>query len=127
MLVGNLAKYDDLIGMPFLKQQEARIECGGLTIDFPKHGTRINCTPTSGHIRAAVITTEDIMSQHPDVFLEVIPEGLPPLRKINHEIGLIPRKDLGTLPTYSIPERWAKAMSTWIKEKIDQEIIERKA
>ena len=62
MLVRNLAKYDAIIGMPFLKQQEAIIECGGLTIDFPKHGTRINCTPTSGQIRAALTTTEDIMS-----------------------------------------------------------------
>src|SRR6195952_3331546 len=127
MLVGNLAKYDDLIGRAFLKEQEAIIECSGLTIDFTKHGTRINCTPTSGHIRAAVITTEDIMSQHPDVFPEVIPEGLPPLRKINHEIRLIPGKELGTLPTYSIPERWAKDMSTWIKEKTEQGIIEGKA
>src|SRR6195952_3899516 len=127
MLVGNLAKYDALIGIPFLKQKEAIIECGGLTIDFPKHGTRINCTPTSGHIRAAVITTEDIMSQHPEVFPEVIPEGLPPLRKINYEIRLILGKDLGTLPTYSISEGWVQDMSFWIKEKIDQGIIERKA
>jgi len=39
----------------------------------------------------------------------------------------MPDKDLGTLPTYSIPERWAKDMSIWINEKIDQGIIERKA
>ena len=111
ILVGNLAKYDALIGMPFLKQQGAIIECGGLAIDFPKQGIRINCTPTSGNIRAAVLTTEDIMDQHPEVIPEVIPEGLPPLRKINHEIQLKPGADLGTLPTYSIPERWAKDMS----------------
>ena len=79
MLVGNLAKYDALIGMPFLKQEGAIIECGGLAIDFPKQGIRINCTPTSGNIRAAVLTTEDVMDQHPEVFPEVIPEGLPPL------------------------------------------------
>ena len=36
MLVRNLAKYDVLIGMAFLKQQGAIIECGGLAIDFPK-------------------------------------------------------------------------------------------
>jgi len=50
MLVGNLAKYDVLIKMPFLKQQGVIIECGGLAIDFPKFGIRINCTPFSGHI-----------------------------------------------------------------------------
>ena len=66
------------------------------------------------------------MNQHPEVFPEVIPEGLPPLRKINHEIRLKQGTDLGTLPTYSIPERWAKDMSQWINEKIDQGIIKRK-
>jgi len=110
--------------MPFLKQQGAIIECGGLAIDFPKFGIRINCTPTSGHIRAAVVTTEDVMSQHPEVFPEAIREGLPPLRKINHEIRLIPGKELRNLPTYSIPERWAKDMSLWINEKVEQGIIE---
>jgi len=119
MLVGNLAKYDVLIGMPFLKQQGAIIECGGLAIDFPKLGIRINCTPTSGHIRAAVVTTENVMSQHSEVFPEAIPEGLPPLRKINHEICLIPGKALRNLPTYSIPERWGKNMSLWINEKVE--------
>ena len=112
--------------MPFLKQQGAIIECGGLAFDFPKYGIRINCTPTSGNVRTAVVTTEDVMNQHPEEFLEVIPEGLLPLRKINHEIRLKPGTDLGTLPTYSIPERWAKDMSKWINEKIEQGIIERK-
>ena len=105
MLVGNLAKYDALIAMPFLKQHGAIIECGGIAIDFPKFGIRINCTPPSGHIRAAVVTTEDVMGQHPERCPEAIPEGLPPLRKINHEIRLIPGKELRNLPTYSIPER----------------------
>jgi len=91
--------------MSFLKQQGAIIECGGLASDFPKLGIRINCTPTSGHIRAAVVTTEDIMGQHPEVFPEAILEGLPPLRKINHEIRLMAGMELRNLPTYSIPER----------------------
>jgi len=105
MLVGNLAKYDALIGMPFLKQQGAIIKCGGLAIDFPKFGIRINCTPTSGHIRGAVIITEDVMDQHSELFPEIIPEGSPPLRKINYEICHMPGKDLGTLPAYTILER----------------------
>ena len=62
MLVGNLAKYDSLIGMPFLKQQGTIIECGELAIDFPKYGIRINCTPIRRNIRAAVISTEDVMN-----------------------------------------------------------------
>jgi len=127
MLVGSRAKYDALIGMPFLKQQGAIIEYGGLAIDFPKFGIRINCTPTSGHIRAAVVPTEDVMGQHPEVFPEAIPEGLPPLRKINHEMRLIPAKELRNLPTYSSPETWAQDMSLWINKKVEQGIIEPKA
>jgi predicted aspartyl protease len=117
MLVGNLAKYDALIGMPFLNKHNAAINCGELAILFPKLKVKINCTPTSGVVRAAVVSTEEVMDQHPEVFPEVIPDGLPPLRKINHEIRLRPGEDLGTLPTYSIPERWAKDMSIWLKEK----------
>ena len=127
MLVGNLAKYDAIIEMPFLKQQGAIIECGGLAIDFPKLGIRINCTPTRGHIRAAVITTEHVMGQHPELFPEAVPERLPPLRRIYHEIRLIPGKKLRNLPTYSIPARWVKDMSLWINEKVEQGIIEQKA
>jgi len=111
MQVGNLAKYNTLIGMPFLKQPGAIIECSGLAIHFPKFGIRINCTPTSGHIRAAIVTTEEVMDQHPEVVPEVIPERLPPLRKINHEIHLVPGKELGRLPSYPIPDRWAQHMS----------------
>ena len=126
MLVGKLAKYDAHIGMPFLKQQGAIIECGGLAIAFPKYGIRINCIPTSGNIRAVVVTTEGVMNQHSEVFPEVIPERLLLLRKINYKIGLRPGSDLGTLQTYSIRERWAKDMSKWINEMIEQGIIERK-
>jgi len=127
MLVGNLARYDALTGMAFLKPQGAIIEWGGLAIDFPKFGIGINCTPTSGHIRTEVVTTENVMSQHPEVFTEAIPDGVPPLRKINHEIRLIPGEELSNLPTNSIPERWAKDMSSWTNEKVEYGIIERKA
>ena len=67
------------------------------------------------------------MGQHADVFPEAILQGLPPLRRINQEISLIPGKELRNLPTYSIPGRWAKDMSLWINEKVEQGIIEQKA
>jgi len=60
------------------------------------------------------------------MFPEVNPEGVLPLRNINHEIRLIPERELGILPTYSIPERWGQDKSSWINEKIEQAIIERK-
>ena len=84
MIIGNLAKYDALIGMPFLMQQQESIDCQKLTLEFPKHRVRVNCTTTSEYVRAAVVSTEEIIDQHADVFAESIPEGLLPRRKINH-------------------------------------------
>ena len=126
ILVGNLARYDALIEMLFLTQEGAIIECRGLAIDFPKLVIRINCTPTCGNIRPVIITTEDVMDQHPEVFPEAIQEGHPPLRKIHLEICLKLGTDLGTLRTYTIPERGARDISRWINEKIEQGISDRK-
>ena len=78
MIVGDLAKYDALIGMPFLNEHKATIECRTLCIYFPEHKVRINYTPTSPYVCAAVASTLDIMNQHPEVFPETIPEVLRP-------------------------------------------------
>jgi len=39
----------------------------------------------------------------------------------------MPGMGLRNLPTYSIPERWAKDMSSLMNEMVEQGIIERKA
>ena len=109
-----------------LKQHGPNIEYGGLAIDFPKQGIRINCPPTRGNIRAEVLTTEDVMDHYPEVFPKVITEEFPPVRNINHEISLKRGADIETLPTYFIPERWAQNMSNWINEKMEPGIIDRK-
>jgi len=127
MLVGNRAKYNPLIGMPFLKKQGAIIECGGLAIDFPKFELRINRRPIIAHIRAGFVTTEHVMGHHLEVFPEAIPERLPPPRKRNHEMRIIPGKELRNLPTYTIPQTWAKDMTLWINENMEEGIVKRKA
>jgi hypothetical protein len=111
MIVGSLAKYDALIGMLFLTQPGVTIACGKLTIDFPKHKVRANCTPTSKLMRAAVVSTEEIMEQHAAVFPDTMPEGLPPFRKIKHRIRLKERVEPKQLPTYSQQERHPAALS----------------
>jgi len=123
MIIGNLAKYDALIGMPFLMQHQASIDCHKLTLEFPKHRVRVNCMPTSEYVRAAVLSTEKIMDQHANGFPESIPGGLPPLRKINHRIRLKPSVEVRTLPTYSVPEQHMAALSEWIREKERQGVI----
>jgi len=123
MIIGNLAKYNALIGMPFIMQQQGSIDCHKLSLEFPKHRVSVNCTPTSEYVRAAVVSTEEIIDQHAEVFPESIPEGLPPLRKINHRIRLKPGVEVRTLPTYSVPERHTAALSEWIREKEREGVI----
>ena len=125
MIVGNLAKYDAHIGMPFLNEHKAAIECGMLCIYFPEHTVRINCTPTSGFVCAAVASTSEIMDQHSKVFPETIPEVLPPLRKINYKIRFKPGMEQKSLPTYSIPERYVSELNKLIRDKERKGMIRR--
>jgi len=127
MIIGNLAKYDALIGIPFLMQQQASIDCHKLTLEFLKQRVRVNCTPPSNYLRAAVVSTEEIMDQHADVFPESIPEGLPHLRNSNHRIRLKLDAEARTLPTYSVPEKHTAALSKWIREKERQRSIRHQA
>jgi len=50
-IIRNLVKYDALIEIPFLMQQQASIDCYKLILEFPKHRVRVNCTPTSEYVR----------------------------------------------------------------------------
>ena len=125
MIVGNLVRYDALIRMPFLNEHNATIECGTLCIYFPEHKVKINCTPTSRYVRAAVASTSEIMDQHLEVFPKTIPEVLPPLRKINQKIVFKPGVEQKTLPTYSIPERYVGGLNEWIRDKERKRMIRR--
>ena len=71
--------------MKFRSRNQATIECGNSTILFLKHKVKVNCTPTSGLVRAAAIaTTEEVMEMFAKVFPDPIPERLPALREYNH-------------------------------------------
>jgi len=127
MIVGNLAKYDALIGMKFLSRNQATIECGNSTILFPKHKVKVNCTPTSGLVRAAAIaTTEEVMEMFPEVFPDPIPERLPPLREYNHRIQLKDKENLKTQPTFGVPEKYELKLKEWLAQKEREGVIYRK-
>jgi len=91
-------------------QQQVSIDCHKLSLEFPKHRVSVNCTPTSAYVRETVVSTEEIMDQHEDVFPESIPEGILPLRKINPRIRLKPGVEIRTLQTYSVPEKHTAAL-----------------
>ena len=125
MIVGNLVKYNALIGMPFLNKHKATIECVTLCIYFPEDKVRINRTSTSGYVRATVASTLNIMDQHLEMFSESIPEVLLPLHKINHKIRFKPGAEQKTHPTYSIPELYISELNELIQNKERKGIIKR--
>jgi len=127
MIVGNLAKYDHLIGMEFLSRNQGTIECGKSTILFPKHQVKVNCTPTSGLLRAAAIaTTEEVMEMIPEVFPYPIPERSLPLQEYNHRIQLKDKENLKTQPTFRVPEKYELKLKEWLAQKEREGVIYRK-
>ena len=78
MIAGNLAKSEALIGREFLSRNQATMECGNSMIIVPNHKAKVNCTPTSGQVRvAAISTTEKVMKMFLAVFPDPIPERIP--------------------------------------------------
>jgi len=127
MIVGNLAKYDALIGIEFLSRNQATIESGNSTILFPNHKVKGNCTPTSGLVRAAAIaTTEEVMEMFPEVFPDAIPERLPPLQEHNHRIQLKDKGNLKRQPTFGVPEKYELKLKEWLAHKEREGVIYRK-
>src|SRR5437868_10901896 len=84
MLVGNLAKYDTLIGMPFMARHGGIIRCDEASIEFPKDKIKVRCEPTSALIPVAVSETiyAELMTEFEDVFPEIVPETMPPQQRI---------------------------------------------
>jgi len=127
MIVGNLAKYDDLIGMEFLSRNQATIECGKSTILLPKHKVKVNCTPTSGLVRAAAIaTTAEVLEMFPEVFPDPILERLRALREYNHRIQLEDKENLKTQPTFRVSEKYELKLKEWLAQKEREGVIYRK-
>src|SRR5207237_1518881 len=46
------------------------------------------------------------MNEFEDVFPEIVPETLPPLRGISHHIAIKDKNAVKTLPTYTVPEHY---------------------
>jgi hypothetical protein len=105
MMVTTLDTYDALIGFNFLHQNGAVIDCGKNSIYFPKAKLRIICTPKSTQLRSAMTHNEehfDAPSKFPTVFVDTVPEILPPLRQINHRIRIKDPELTINMPQYKI-------------------------
>src|SRR5437868_3823004 len=80
MLVENLAKYNALIGMPFMPRNNGIISCGKASIKFPNTKIIVGCEPASTLIPAAVSETinAELIVEFEDICPEIVLETLPP-------------------------------------------------
>jgi len=103
------------------------MESGNWTIHFPKHKVKVNCTPTSGLVRAAAIaTTEDVMEMFSEVFPDPIPERLPRLREYTHQIQFKDKENLKRQPIFRVPEKYELKLKEWLTQKEQEGVIYRK-
>ena len=89
------------MGMPFLQQQEVKLDTANGTATFGKHRNyTIQCnearsasTTILATAATEVGTLPDFKSEFPEVFPDNKPKGLPPLREgCNHMIKIISEK-----------------------------------
>src|SRR6195256_2444632 len=126
MMVTTLDTYDALIGFNFLHQNGAVIDCGKNSIYFPKAKLRIICTPKSAQLRSAMTHNEerfDATSRIPTVFVESIPDTLPPLRQVNHRIRLKDPNLTINMPQYKIGHNLLPKLKEWIDKKMKAGIL----
>jgi hypothetical protein len=120
---------DVILGMNWLTKYQASLSCGKRTVKLvslsgeevlvqlilsgPRKGS---CHQVTAHIEeinpSEVI---DVVSEFPDVFLEELP-GMPPERKVEFSIELIP----GTAPIYKRAYRVSEPELVELKKQIDE-------
>ena len=100
-LVVPIKEYQAIMGMPFLQQQEVKLDTANGMATFGKHRNytiQCNKARSASTTILATAATEietllDFKSEFSEVFPNDKPKGLPPLRKgCNHTIRIIPEK-----------------------------------
>jgi hypothetical protein len=120
---------DVILGMNWLTKYQASLSCGKRTVKLvslsgeevlvqlilsgPRKGS---CHQVTAHIEEInPLEVIDVVSEFPDVFLEELP-GMPPERKVEFSIELIP----GTAPIYKRAYRVSEPELVELKKQIDE-------
>lgn len=129
MIPLHLGSYDVIVGMDWLSQHMAIIECYVRTITLqitPTYATRVIGGDDHGirgklnHISEASLDNSpikdiEVVREFPDVFPDDLP-GLPPHRIVDFHIDLI----LGATPISRAPYRMASAKMVELKKQLDE-------
>ena len=106
-LVCSLDYYDIFLGMPYLTDHNAIIDCGNAIITFPKKGVTLTCKKAKKTRFSAMTNsdTPDFISEFPEVFPTKKITELPPLRQVNHHINLIQAILAPSPKMFSVPDK----------------------
>src|SRR5207253_9984456 len=83
--------------------------------------------PTSALIRVAISETiyAELMAEYEDVFPEVVPKTLPPLREISDHIAIKDKNVIKTLLTYTVLEQYMLLLKAWLDWKEQEGVFYR--
>ena len=124
-LVCSLDNYDIFLGMPYLTAHNAIIDCGNAIISFPKKGITLICKKANNTRFSAMTSsdTPDFISEFPEVFPTKKITELPPLRKVNHHINLIPAKSAPSPKMFTVPDKILPAYRQIIEDWKAKQIL----
>ncbi|XP_027093586.1 uncharacterized protein [Coffea arabica] len=104
--------YDVIIGMDFLGQYHAKLDCRAKVVEF--------CIPGETTLRDQVkLEDVPVVREFPDIFPEEL-KTLPPDREVEFKIDLVP----GTVPISKTPYRMAPAELKELKIQL-QDLLEK--
>ena len=69
------------------------------------------------------LEVSDLLSEYGDVISDNVPEGLPPVRKISHQIDLIPGASLPNKAAHRITPTETKELNRQVQELLRKGLI----
>ncbi|XP_073061851.1 uncharacterized protein [Primulina eburnea] len=82
--------------------------------------TLLNTSDIAGSLLSIVVS---LLQEFEDVFPEELPQGLPPLRGIEHQIDLVPGSALPNRPTYRSNPEETKELQRQVSELLDRGFV----
>ena len=128
LLVLPVSSYDILISMDDLIRLGAVINCQKNSIYFSMYKVRVTCDGKSRESRSAMTKPQevrDFLAMFPKVFMQEVPEEVPPVRYIMHRISLIDLTKLWKTPSFKAPHALITKYKAWITKQMNGGILQR--
>ena len=102
--------FENILENLLLVEQPSLIFCKGT----------LACTATSNEPMSLPPQVENLLSDFEDIFSNEGPNGLPPIRGIEHQIDLIPGASLPTRPAYRTNPEETKEIESQVQDLLEK-------